>query len=84
MLVAVIDRQGAEDDLDVLDLRQVVRQAAARDRGGVAAFPRLGVAPVDHPILSEGRAENDVKQSALAACGDCRKARDGRADLALS
>ncbi|MNY02712.1 hypothetical protein D3C86_1352960 [compost metagenome] len=83
MLVAVIDRQGAEDDLDVVDPGQVVGQAAARDRGGVAALPRLGVAPVDHAVLTEARPDDDVQQTALAARVDGGQARDRGADLTL-
>ncbi|MNS94354.1 hypothetical protein D3C72_1285670 [compost metagenome] len=83
MLVAVIGGLGVEEGLNVLDLRQVVRQAAARHRRAVAAFTRLGVAPVDHPVLRERRPDDDVQQPALAARIDGGQAGDGLADLAL-
>ncbi|MNE41868.1 hypothetical protein D3C80_1359670 [compost metagenome] len=83
MLVPVIGRQGAEDHLDILDLGQVIGQAAARHGGAVAAFTRLGVAPVDHAVAREIRAQDHVQQSALSPGRDGGQAGDGGADRAL-
>ena len=80
MLVAVIGRGGAEDDLHTLDPRAVVRQAAARHGGAVAAFTRLGIAPVDQAVLAEGRAGHNIQQAALPSSIDSRKAPNGLAD----
>ena len=84
MLVAVIGRLGAEDHLDVFDARAVVRKATARHRGGVAALARLRIAPVDHAVAGEIRADHDVQQTALAACIDTRQALHRLADLPLA
>ena len=83
MLVAVIDGQGAEDDLDVLDACSIVRQTAARDRGSVAALAGSGIAPIDHAILRKARSDDHIQQAALTARIDGRQARDRFADLAL-
>ncbi|MND99212.1 hypothetical protein D3C80_915920 [compost metagenome] len=83
MLVPVIGGLGMEEDLNVLDLRQVVGQAAARHGGAVAAVTGLGVAPVDQAVLRERRPDDDVQQPALTVRIDGGQTGDGLADLAL-
>ncbi len=59
-------RHLAEDHLHLLDAAFVRRQHALGERRAVAAFARLGIAPVNRAIGGELRIECYVEQAALA------------------